>query len=40
MKVDVLTVEFAVLGIPCLGLNGGQAFKHNKALSFQVATAT
>ena len=37
-KGDVLTVEFAVLGIPCLGLNGGPAFKHNEAFSFQVAT--
>ena len=36
---DVLTVEFKVLGIPCLGLNGGPAFKHSEAFSFQVATA-
>ena len=36
---DVLTVEFTVAGIPCLGLNGGPAFKHNEAFSFQVATA-
>jgi len=35
---DVLTVEFTVIGIPCLGLNGGPAFKHNEAFSFQVAT--
>jgi predicted 3-demethylubiquinone-9 3-methyltransferase (glyoxalase superfamily) len=35
---DVLTVQFTVLGIPCLGLNGGPAFKHNEAFSFQVAT--
>ena len=35
---DELTVEFTVLGIPCLGLNGGPAFKHNEAFSFQVAT--
>ena len=35
---DVLTVEFTVIGIPCLGLNGGAAFKHNEAFSFQVAT--
>ncbi len=35
---DVLTVEFTVLDIPCLGLNGGPAFKHNEAFSFQVAT--
>jgi predicted 3-demethylubiquinone-9 3-methyltransferase (glyoxalase superfamily) len=37
-KGDVLTVEFTVLGIPCLGLNGGPAFKPNEAFSFQVAT--
>jgi len=37
---DVLTVEFTVLGIPCLGLNGGPAFKHSEAFSFQVATKT
>jgi predicted 3-demethylubiquinone-9 3-methyltransferase (glyoxalase superfamily) len=35
---DVLTVEFTVLGIPCLGLNGGPAFNHSEAFSFQVAT--
>lgn len=35
---DVLMVEFTVMGIPCLGLNGGPAFKHNEAFSFQVAT--
>lgn len=35
---DVLTVEFTVLGIPCLGLNGGDTFKHSEAFSFQVAT--
>ena len=35
---DVLTVEFTVLGIPCLGLNGGPQFKHSEAFSFQVAT--
>lgn len=34
----VLTVEFTVLGISCLGLNGGPAFKHSEAFSFQVAT--
>ncbi len=33
-----LTVEFTVLGIPCLGLNGGPQFKHSEAFSFQVAT--
>ena len=35
---DVLTVAFTVLGIPCLGLNGGSAFPHSEAFSFQVAT--
>ena len=35
---DVLTVEFTVIGIPCLGLNGGPAFRHSEAFSFQVAT--
>jgi predicted 3-demethylubiquinone-9 3-methyltransferase (glyoxalase superfamily) len=35
---DVLTVHFTVLGIPCLGLNGGPEFKHSEAFSFQVAT--
>ena len=35
---DVLTVEFRVMGIPCLGLNGGTAFQHNEEFSFQVAT--
>ncbi|MES2959126.1 MAG: VOC family protein [Pseudomonadota bacterium] len=35
---DVLTVEFTVAGIPCLGLNGGPTFKHNEAFSFQIAT--
>jgi 2-polyprenyl-6-hydroxyphenyl methylase/3-demethylubiquinone-9 3-methyltransferase len=35
---DVITVEFTVLGIPCLGLNGGPAFPHTLAFSFQVAT--
>ena len=38
-KGDVLTVEFTVMGIPCLGLNGGPAVKHNEAFSFQIATA-
>ncbi len=37
-KGDVLTVEFTVMGIPCLGLNGGPGVKHNWAFSFQVAT--
>ena len=35
---DQLTVEFTVLGIPCVGLNGGPLFKHSEALSFQVST--
>jgi predicted 3-demethylubiquinone-9 3-methyltransferase (glyoxalase superfamily) len=35
---DVLTVSFTVLGIPCLGLNGGPDFKQTEAFSFQVAT--
>ncbi len=35
---DVLTVEFTVAGVPCIGLNGGPAFKHNEAFSFQIAT--
>ena len=34
-----MTVEFTVIGVPCLGLNGGPTFKHNEAFSFQVATA-
>jgi predicted 3-demethylubiquinone-9 3-methyltransferase (glyoxalase superfamily) len=37
-KGDVITVAFTVLGIPCIGLNGGPAFKHTEAFSFQVAT--
>lgn len=35
---QVLTVEFTVIGIPCLGLNGGPAFKQSEAFSFQIAT--
>lgn len=35
---DELTVEFTVLGIPCVGLNGGPLFKHSEAFSFQVST--
>lgn len=35
---DVLTVELTVMGIPCIGLNGGPEFKHSEAFSFQVAT--
>ena len=37
-KGDVLTVHFTVLGIPCMGLNGGPVFKHSEAFSFQIAT--
>ena len=36
---DALLVEFTVMGIPCIGLNGGPEFKHNEAFAFQVATA-
>jgi predicted 3-demethylubiquinone-9 3-methyltransferase (glyoxalase superfamily) len=36
----VLTVEFVVAGIPCLGLNGGPRFQHSEAFSFQIATDT
>ena len=35
---DELTVEFTVLGINCIGLNGGPIFPHSEAFSFQVAT--
>ena len=35
---DVMVVEFTVLGIPCIGLNGGPAFPQSEAFSFQVAT--
>jgi predicted 3-demethylubiquinone-9 3-methyltransferase (glyoxalase superfamily) len=34
----VLTVEFTVCGVPCLGLNGGPIFPHSEAFSFQIAT--
>ena len=37
---DELVVEFTVVGIPCLGLNGGPTFKHSEAFSFQIATDT
>jgi 2-polyprenyl-6-hydroxyphenyl methylase/3-demethylubiquinone-9 3-methyltransferase len=37
-KGDVLTVEFTVAGVPCIGLNGGPLFKHSEAFSFQIAT--
>lgn len=35
---DVLTVEFTVAGIPCVGLNGGPEFTHSEAFSFQIST--
>ena len=35
---DVLTVEFTVCGVACVGLNGGDMFKHSGAFSFQIAT--
>ncbi len=38
-KGDALTVEFTVMGIPCLGLNGGPGIEHSMAFSFQIATA-
>ena len=37
---DVLTVEFTIFGIPCLGLNGGPQYSHTEAFSFQIATDT
>ncbi len=37
-KGDVLTVEFTVYGIPCMGLNGGPMFKQSEAFSFQITT--
>ena len=37
-KDEVLTVEFTVFGIPCLGLNGGPTFKQTEAFAFQIAT--
>lgn len=35
---QVLTVDFTVCGVPCMGLNGGDSFKHSEAFSFQIAT--
>jgi len=35
---DILTIDFTVAGIPCVGLNGGPAFKHSEAFSFQIST--
>lgn len=37
---DIITVEFTVMGIPCIGLNGGPGHPHSLAFSFQVATET
>jgi len=37
-KGQVLTVEFTVVGVPCMGLNGGPTFKHSEAFSFQIVT--
>ena len=37
---DIITVHFTVCGVPCIGLNGGPAFKHSEAFSFQIATDT
>jgi predicted 3-demethylubiquinone-9 3-methyltransferase (glyoxalase superfamily) len=37
---DVILVEFSVCGVSCVGLNGGDAFKHSEAFSFQIATDT
>ena len=34
----MLTVEFTVCGVPCVGLNGGSTFKQSEAFSFQIAT--
>jgi predicted 3-demethylubiquinone-9 3-methyltransferase (glyoxalase superfamily) len=35
---DVLTVDFTVAGVRCIGLNGGPAFRHTEAFSFMIAT--
>jgi predicted 3-demethylubiquinone-9 3-methyltransferase (glyoxalase superfamily) len=37
---EILTVEFTVCGIACVGINGGPQFKHSEAFSFQIATDT
>jgi predicted 3-demethylubiquinone-9 3-methyltransferase (glyoxalase superfamily) len=37
-KGDELTVDFTVCGIPCMGLNGGDAFSQTEAFSFQITT--
>ena len=38
VKGSALVVEFTVMGVPCIGLNGGAQFKHSEAFSFQVMT--
>src|SRR5215475_1781081 len=35
---DVITVDFTVCGVPCVGLNGGPMFKHSEAFSFMIST--
>jgi 2-polyprenyl-6-hydroxyphenyl methylase/3-demethylubiquinone-9 3-methyltransferase len=35
---QVLTVEFTVVGVACMGINGGPTFKHSEAFSFQIIT--
>ena len=37
-KGDVITVDFTVFGVPCMGLNGGPGIEHSEAFSFQIAT--
>ena len=37
---DALTVEFTLMGVPCIGLNGGPMYKHTEAFSIQIATDT
>ncbi len=37
-EVDILTVEFTVIGIPCVAINGGPTFKQSEAFSFQIMT--
>ncbi|MEO5923653.1 MAG: VOC family protein [Bryobacteraceae bacterium] len=37
-KGQALTVEFTVVGIPCVAINGGPTFKQSEAFSFQIAT--
>jgi predicted 3-demethylubiquinone-9 3-methyltransferase (glyoxalase superfamily) len=37
-KGQVLTVAFTVCGVSCIGLNGGDVFKHSEAFSFAIST--